>query len=152
MLAQGAGHVQGESPVHQVVHVLFIEEIDAAGVVLAGANKGLLRVIGNVLRVELLARGGVVHVARKLLVAGQAIAVQNVLHLDGRAQLEVAEAAARALLEVLARGHALDHAAHPLGGNAVRIVLHLHQNEAAVAAVLLVQLQHGVGRCAAAGE
>ena len=41
---------------------------------------------------------------------------------------------------------------HPLGGNIFGIILHLHKNELAVAAVLFVQIQYGMGRRSRTGE
>ena len=48
--------------------------------------------------------------------------------------------------------NAADHAADPLGCDGVGVVLALHEDELAVAAVLLVQGKNGVGSGATAGE
>ena len=61
------------------------------------------------------------------------------------AQLVVTETAAGALHGVLALTVATDDPAHPLGSDAVGVVLHLYQDEFAVPAVGLVHVEDGVG-------
>lgn len=53
---------------------------------------------------------------------------------------------------VLGSGDALDDAAHALGGDAVGVVFAFDQDEAPVAAVLLVERENGMGGGAAARE
>ena len=68
------------------------------------------------------------------------------------AQLVVAETAAGALHCALTLAVATDDPAYPLGGDAVGVVHHLHQNEFAVAAVRLVHVEDGVGGGAGTSE
>ena len=69
-----------------------------------------------------------------------------------RTQLIEGEAAARAGHSTFALAVAVDDPAHPLGGDGLGVVHHLHQNELAVPAVRLIHVQHSVRRRAGTGE
>ncbi len=71
---------------------------------------------------------------------------------EGGAKGVIVEGAAGAVHGSLALPVALHHPFHPLGRDGLGVLLHLHQDEPAVAAVLPVQVQHGVGGGAGAGE
>ena len=71
---------------------------------------------------------------------------------NGFAQLVIGERTTRARHGVLTFAIAIYDAAHTLGGDAFGIVFHLHQNELTVAAVLLVEVQNGMGGGARASK
>ena len=48
--------------------------------------------------------------------------------------------------------HTLHDSTHPLGGNILGVVLHLHKDKFAVALVLFIQIQHRMGRRSRTGE
>ena len=68
------------------------------------------------------------------------------------AQFAEAEAASGPLYGGFSLAVAVDDPLYPLGGDALGVVHHFHQDESAVPAVGLVHVQHRVGRGAGPGE
>ena len=78
--------------------------------------------------------------------------VEHVADHQGLAQIIIAEAAARALHSLPPAAVTVDHALDTLGGDAVGIVHHLHEDELAMPAVSLVHIQNRVGSRAGTGK
>lgn len=69
-----------------------------------------------------------------------------------RPQLIVAEIASSTFRGFFALAVAANYSFYTLGGDAVGVVHHFHQDEFAVAAVGLVHVQHSMGSSAGTGE